>query len=275
MQIQKKMPLTLSGRCLTQALLLILLLFPPVSQAQTIPKLPKQWGDNQSGKFTLLDVYSSYCGTCKMMEPYLQRLQFTNGKLLHIKHINADETASLAQIFKYPITGTPTYILFNPSGQAIYKMERWISPLILQTQVRRALHELKSLKLSNQPVLPKPLENNPKGWGNMILLAFEHKTGCENCVSHKGELHSFESVGQASGLKVIYLDTGNLPAWAESIRPKILPAYILLDNRQKTNTNTANTSKNKYEILLNVNGDINMQTLWQNIVLLGDNGVKP
>jgi thiol-disulfide isomerase/thioredoxin len=273
MQIQKKMPLYQLGRILTQALLLALVLIPLATWAQTVPKLPTQWGESKSGKFTLLDLYSTYCGTCKMMEPYLQRLQFTNGKQLHIKHINADQTATWAGIFKYPITGTPTYILFNPSGQAVYKMEHWISPLILQTQVRRALHELKSVKLPDQSVLPKPLETNPKGWGNMILLAFEHKTGCENCVSHHGELHSMESVGQAAGLKMVYLDTGNLPAWAEPLRPKILPAYMLLDNRQQANT--AKPSKNEYEILLNVNGDIDMQTLWQNIALLSDNGIKP
>src|SRR4051812_25811970 len=118
MQIQKKMPLSWLGRTLTQALLLALLLLPIATWAESVPKLPTQWEESKSSKFTLLDLYSSYCGTCKMMEPYLQRLQFTNGKQLHIKHINADQTATWASIFKYPITGTPTYILFNPSGQA-------------------------------------------------------------------------------------------------------------------------------------------------------------
>jgi thioredoxin 1 len=247
---------------------LALMLNPFASWAQPIPKLPSHWGNN-SNKFTLLDFYSTYCGACKMMEPYLQRLQFTNSKQLHIRHINADQTADWASSFKYPLTGTPTYILYNPAGQPVYKMDRLISPLILQTQVRRALNDLKTLKLPENNPIPKPLENDRKNLGTMVLLAFEHHVGCDNCVSHQAELHSFEHVARNTGLKLIYLDTGNLPAWAESIRPKILPAYILLDNRAAG----AASSKNNYGILLNVNGDIDMQTLWQNIVLFGDNGL--
>lgn len=258
---------------LAMLLLLLWTFFPNSIFAQTTPKLPIEWKP-KGEQFMLLDFYSNYCSTCKMMEPYLLRLQFTNGKQLNIKHINAEHRETWARLFKYPISGTPTYFLFNSQGQPVYKMERVISPLILQTQVRRALNSLKQIEIPAEASLPKPGKGDEGNWGNMILLAFEHKTGCDNCISHQGELHSFDNVAKNSGLKLIYLDTGKLPGWAEAIRPKELPTYILLDNSSSIKAVDPSPNKRKYGILLNVNGDIDMITLWQNIVLFGNNGLS-
>jgi thiol-disulfide isomerase/thioredoxin len=246
--------------------------FSSSASAQTVPKLPSSWHP-KTQQFTLIDFYSNYCSTCKMMEPYLLRLHVTNGKQLHIKHINAENRETWTHLFKYPITGTPTYFLFNAEGQPVYKMERVISPIILQTQVRRSLGALKQLAIPVEANLPKPLEGKENNWGNMILLVFEHQTGCQNCVTHQGQLHSMESVGKSSGLRVVYLDVGNLPSWAEAFRPKETPAYLLLDNANRKSSALTTENKANYGILLNVNGDIDMTTLWENIVLFGNNGI--
>lgn len=104
------------------------------------PDRPDEFDAIASGKFLLLDFYQQYCGTCQMMKPYVNALpDKTNGKLV-LKHIDIGQPANRNYISSFSITGTPTYVLYNPSGKAVYRMQDTLSPKILEQNVLQQIH---------------------------------------------------------------------------------------------------------------------------------------
>ena len=73
----------------------------------------------QQKKMVFVDVYTSWCGPCKMLAPVLEETaQELQGKVEIVK-VDVDQDASLAAQFR--IMSVPTMILFR-NGEAIQKI---------------------------------------------------------------------------------------------------------------------------------------------------------
>ena len=67
----------------------------------------------------LLDLGSTTCIPCKMMEPILEDLKKKHAGKLQVDFINVMEDRSASQ--KYGIEAIPTQILFDANGKEIYR----------------------------------------------------------------------------------------------------------------------------------------------------------
>jgi len=107
------------------------------SFAEALPESLQAKGDKP---YVLLDFYAPFCGTCKMMEPYLQQLAADTASSLTIRHIDLTQPQNEPYGVAFKITGTPTYILFGPDKNSVYRMETLISPRQLRQHVLETLH---------------------------------------------------------------------------------------------------------------------------------------
>ena len=67
------------------------------------------------GKQIFVDVYTSWCGPCKMMAPVVEKLAEEYEGKLKVGKCNVDENMQLAQ--KYRISSIPAFIVFK-NGEA-------------------------------------------------------------------------------------------------------------------------------------------------------------
>jgi thiol-disulfide isomerase/thioredoxin len=279
--MKKAFGLGLSAWLLCSALL-------PVGAA--VPDLPKEWRSPlpvQTGngtpayKMTLLDFYSQYCGTCQMMHPYVQELEGKIGDSVHFKHIDIGAPNFTQYIQSYQISGTPTYVLYDTNGKAVYRMSDRISAPVLEKQVMRVMHRLQPVQLPEDLPLPKPVEGRESAWSNLILLAFE-KTDCETCQILLPHINGFEKAGAADGLHVIHMnaDESNLQDAAQRehlktlmsrLKVRTLPTYILLDNAQFAMHAPSNPHERGE--LFRAAGKVQPNSLWQVIRLFSQSGV--
>jgi thioredoxin 1 len=65
----------------------------------------------------IIDVYSTSCGPCKMMEPILKELSFQHKESVQFLKINCDTQPELAT--KYHITQLPTLLFVKPGEEAV------------------------------------------------------------------------------------------------------------------------------------------------------------
>ena len=78
----------------------------------------------QSDKKVLVDFYAEWCGPCKKMAPYMEKMKAEMKNELIIIKIDADKNQKLAQELK--IEGLPTLILYK-KGEEIWKNLGYIS----------------------------------------------------------------------------------------------------------------------------------------------------
>jgi thiol-disulfide isomerase/thioredoxin len=271
-----------------------------------VPDLPVEWRADgglfpagSDGKMVLLDFYSDFCGTCLMMEPHLSALRKRVGDRVAFRRVKLDSPVVESAVAQYHITGTPTYILYNASGKAVYRMKDRISAVVLERQVLRALGRLQPVRLSDlsdglpgKPAWPASLPGRERAWGNLILLSFESDR-CKPCQAMRPQLDGFARAGRASGLQVAHINV-ELPANApdtpavalekerlrrlrESLKIRTLPTYILLDNAEPAARSTAQPNpneRNERGELFRVSGNIPPRSLWQAIRFFGQSGLE-
>jgi thioredoxin 1 len=104
------------------------------------PDRPAEFDAAAAGKFLLLDFYTPYCGTCRMMEPYVSALPAKAQGKLNLERVDISQSKNRKYVNTFSIASTPTYVLFNPAGKAVYKMENTISPSILEKNVLQQIH---------------------------------------------------------------------------------------------------------------------------------------
>jgi thioredoxin len=85
-----------------------------------------------SDKKVLVDFYAKWCGPCKKMAPYLEKMKKEEKEKLLIIKIDADENKTLCQELK--IDGLPTLILYE-KGKEIWKNTGYISEEDLKKQL--------------------------------------------------------------------------------------------------------------------------------------------
>jgi thioredoxin 1 len=64
----------------------------------------------------VVDFYATWCGTCRLLAPMLERAASNNVPAMKFVKINYDEAPELAS--KFSVTGLPTVIFFRDSKEA-------------------------------------------------------------------------------------------------------------------------------------------------------------
>lgn len=261
----------MAGKWVLGALLIAMLAFHQgggsVAIADT-PNLPPQYQSDAPDRLTLLNFFSPFCQTCQMMEPHVNRLaqRLSSRLAVHAVDVLAAEHEKLADSFQ--IDSTPSYILFNSSGQAVYRMSGLVSPAILERQVLRALDALEPVEVPDSLPLPEP-ENarldSASGSSGLILLAFEGPD-CEDCQGMKPYLTGFQ-LAEQEGFHLFQVDAGQSEGQRlmESLAIPRLPAYVLLDNNR-------GRARQRGE-LFRVVGNIPPKALWDLVRIFSQSGV--
>ena len=69
----------------------------------------------------LLDVYATWCGPCKVMEPQLAKAAKVLGNRIRVAKMDSDEESDAST--KLRVAGLPTLILFDRSGKVAQRFE--------------------------------------------------------------------------------------------------------------------------------------------------------
>ncbi|WP_258929059.1 thioredoxin [Flavobacterium davisii] len=88
---------------------------PTTSSSMTLIEFQKLI---QSDKKVLIDFYAEWCGPCKKMAPYLEKMKEEMKDNIKIIKIDADKNQQLAQDLL--IEGLPTLIYYN-NGKEVWK----------------------------------------------------------------------------------------------------------------------------------------------------------
>lgn len=80
----------------------------------------------------LVDLFATWCGPCKMMDPVLKQLASKNAGKLQVVKIDVDKNPAAAQSLK--VRGVPTLILFK-AGKQIWRQSGYMSAPQLQTTI--------------------------------------------------------------------------------------------------------------------------------------------
>jgi len=65
----------------------------------------------EKGKYVLVDFWATWCGPCKLMDPFLKQIEEEYGGKLKVVKVEADPNPRLVE--KYKVYGLPTLILFK------------------------------------------------------------------------------------------------------------------------------------------------------------------
>jgi thioredoxin-like negative regulator of GroEL len=109
--------------------------FPPGAIAGTEPDLP---GELRNKNVVLLNFYATWCSTCQTMTSYVDAIRNETTGRVQVVPLDIDKPEAQKYIQRYQVHGVPTYILFNPQGKAVYRMDSHIVPDQLRTHVIQA-----------------------------------------------------------------------------------------------------------------------------------------
>ena len=223
---------------LLQLLLTAWLTCVSVAFADT-PVLPETM--RSPDKLVLLEFYSDYCGTCRMMNPHVEALKARHSGKIDFKRIDIGHEGNDALIERYHIDGTPTYLLFNAQGAPIFEMRKIISPKVLKTQLDRYGGVLQpTAGLQKLSGIKKTLSAKP-----YTLVAVEPKA-CASCGQTAPYLGSMELL-RGEQMSVLKLPADKPVTKATGAQK--LPAYILYDAQARE--------------LYRMEGEIAPKILWQ------------
>lgn len=80
----------------------------------------KEFDDMIAGdKLTMVDFYTTWCGPCKVMAPYVVKLKETNSDMVNVLQIDAEAQMEISG--RYNIQGYPT-VMFFKKGQVVNSM---------------------------------------------------------------------------------------------------------------------------------------------------------
>jgi thioredoxin 1 len=90
----------------------------------------------QGEKLVLVDFNATWCGPCKMMQPFVDRMEKTRSEEVTVFSIDTDERTDLAQ--EYQITQLPTIMLFR-KGKVLEKSIGYLDEETLNALVNKHL----------------------------------------------------------------------------------------------------------------------------------------
>lgn len=80
-------------------------------------------------KPTLVDFHATWCGPCKVMEPYIKQFKAEIGDRMNVLKVDVDKNQTAAQHFK--IRGVPTLMLFK-NGEVLWRQSGVVYPDMLK-----------------------------------------------------------------------------------------------------------------------------------------------
>lgn len=84
----------------------------------------------------LLDIYATWCGPCKQMEPIVNQIEQEFNGRCKIAKLNVDHARDLA--IKFGVTSVPTF-LFMKNGQVLTKETGYMSKDDLKNKIEEFL----------------------------------------------------------------------------------------------------------------------------------------
>ncbi len=69
-------------------------------------------------KLTMVDFYTTWCGPCKMMDPFVKEIKSENSDIVNVLQVDAEAQFDIAS--QYDIQGYPTVIFFK-NGQLVHR----------------------------------------------------------------------------------------------------------------------------------------------------------
>ncbi|TVQ42127.1 MAG: thioredoxin [Saprospirales bacterium] len=85
----------------------------------------------------LIDLFATWCGPCKMMDPVLKEVARKNTGNLQVVKIDVDKNPAAAQSLK--VRGVPTLILFK-NGKQLWRQSGYMSAAQLQATINANLN---------------------------------------------------------------------------------------------------------------------------------------
>lgn len=71
-----------------------------------------------SEKLTMVDFYTTWCGPCKMMAPFIEEIKNEQSSVVNVLKVDAEAQLDIAE--RYKLEGYPTVIFFK-KGEVIFK----------------------------------------------------------------------------------------------------------------------------------------------------------
>jgi thioredoxin 1 len=87
-------------------------------------------------KPVIIDVYATWCGPCKQMEPLFEELAKEHGDTYTFTKVNVDQNRDIA--IKYGVTSIPTFV-FIKDGKMIGKQTGYIAKDDLIEKIKELL----------------------------------------------------------------------------------------------------------------------------------------
>lgn len=69
-------------------------------------------------KLTMVDFYTTWCGPCKIMDPFVKEIKAENSDIVNVLQVDAEAQFDIAS--QYDIQGYPTVIFFK-NGQLVHR----------------------------------------------------------------------------------------------------------------------------------------------------------
>ena len=87
----------------------------------------------------LLEIYSNYCIACLRAEPVVDSLQAEWGDSVEVVRLNIHEPRSSELAARFNFQFTPTFILFTPDGEEVWRQVGGIDAAAVRAQVEALL----------------------------------------------------------------------------------------------------------------------------------------
>jgi thioredoxin 1 len=69
-------------------------------------------------KLTMVDFYTTWCGPCKMMDPFVKEIKSENSDIVNVLQVDAEAQFDIASL--YNLEGYPT-VLFFKKGELVHR----------------------------------------------------------------------------------------------------------------------------------------------------------
>lgn len=76
-----------------------------------------------AGQPTVIDLYTSWCGWCKVFEPIFMQAQAKYGTQIGFQRLNAEVESNKYLVKKYRVRGYPTVLFLDGSGKLIERID--------------------------------------------------------------------------------------------------------------------------------------------------------